>query len=164
MKKSEIQLFNRNFFGVFWRNFEIRERCRGTDWLRRVWWGALALLELCVAFFISFLRFLIKFCLDFATKSRKEWRVSFFNQICENKLEICRKFWNMWKLFNITVFNIIHSYSFVSLCRTSTECASCRSCSTRNHSISRRGELRSSFAFGVFVASIGMVLGHKARS
>ena len=33
----------------------------------------------------------------------------FFNQICENKLENCRKFWNLWKLFII-----IHYYSFVS--------------------------------------------------
>ena len=34
----------------------------------------------------------------------------FFNQICENKLEHCRKFWNLWKLFNI-----IQNYSIVSL-------------------------------------------------
>ena len=37
----------------------------------------------------------------------------FFNQICENKLENCRKFWNLWKLFNI-----IQYYSFVSLLST----------------------------------------------
>ena len=47
---------------------------------------------------------------DFAPNSRKEWRVSLFNQICENKLEICRKFWIWWKLFNI-----IQNYSLVSL-------------------------------------------------
>ena len=36
----------------------------------------------------------------------------FFNQICENKLEICRKlkFWILWKLFSI-----IQNYSLVSL-------------------------------------------------
>ena len=34
----------------------------------------------------------------------------FFNRICENKLENCRKFWNLWKLFII-----FHYYSFVSL-------------------------------------------------
>ena len=34
----------------------------------------------------------------------------FFTQICENKLENCRKFWNLWKLFNI-----IQYYSIVSL-------------------------------------------------
>ena len=47
---------------------------------------------------------------DFAPNSRKEWRLSLFNQFCENKLENCRKFWNLWKLFNI-----IQYYSFVSL-------------------------------------------------
>ena len=43
----------------------------------------------------------------------------FFNQICENKLQKCRNFWNLWKLFII-----IHYHSFVSLvagrCRRST--------------------------------------------
>ena len=34
----------------------------------------------------------------------------FFTQICENKLENCRNFWNLWKLFNI-----IQYYSIVSL-------------------------------------------------
>ena len=34
----------------------------------------------------------------------------FFNQICENKLESCRKFWNLWELFTI-----IQNYSLVSL-------------------------------------------------
>ena len=34
----------------------------------------------------------------------------FFNQICENKSEICRKFWILWKLFTI-----IQNYSLVSL-------------------------------------------------
>ena len=34
----------------------------------------------------------------------------FFNQICENKLENCRKFWDLWSLFII-----IHYFSFVSL-------------------------------------------------
>ena len=39
--------------------------------------------------------------MDFAPNSREEWRLSLFNQFCENKLENCRKFWNLWKLFNI---------------------------------------------------------------
>ena len=56
---------------------------------------------------------IIIFCPDFATNSREEWRLSLFNQICENKLENCWKFWNLWKLFNI----IIKYYSFVSLNR-----------------------------------------------
>ena len=47
---------------------------------------------------------------DFAPNSRREWRLSLFNQICENKLENCRKFWNLWKLFNVVQY-----YSFVSL-------------------------------------------------
>ena len=33
----------------------------------------------------------------------------FFNQICENKLESCQKFWNLWELFTI-----IQNYSLVS--------------------------------------------------
>ena len=33
-----------------------------------------------------------------------------FNKICENKSEICRKFWILWKLFTI-----IQNYSLVSL-------------------------------------------------
>ena len=37
----------------------------------------------------------------------------FFNQICENKSEICRKFWILWKLFTI-----IQNYSLVSLTGT----------------------------------------------
>ena len=34
----------------------------------------------------------------------------FFNQICENKLKSCRKFWNLWELFTI-----FQNYSLVSL-------------------------------------------------
>ena len=34
----------------------------------------------------------------------------FFNQICENKLESLRKFWNLWELLTI-----IQNYSLVSL-------------------------------------------------
>ena len=30
----------------------------------------------------------------------------FFNQICENKSEICRKFWTLWE-----ILRIIHYYS-----------------------------------------------------
>ena len=33
----------------------------------------------------------------------------FFNQICENKSEICRKFWILWKLFTIIVNYSLHS-------------------------------------------------------
>ena len=36
----------------------------------------------------------------------------FFNQICENKSEICRKFWTLWKKFTI-----IQNYSLHSLVR-----------------------------------------------
>ena len=71
--------------------------------------------------FPIFFIFSVEFCIfsanfwwfffpDFAPNSRKEWRLSLFNQICENKLENCRKFWNLWKLFDITiVFSIIQS-------------------------------------------------------
>ena len=45
-----------------------------------------------------------------------------FNRICENKLENCRIFWNLWKLFKIIqtdpnsiLFIIIHYYSYYSL-------------------------------------------------
>ena len=41
---------------------------------------------------------------DFAPNSRKEWRLSLFNQICENNFENCRNFWNLWRLFNIIQF------------------------------------------------------------
>ena len=64
----------------------------------------------CIEFCIFFCEFFMFFFPDFAPNSRKQWRLSFFNQICENKLENCRKFWNLWKLFNI-----IQYYSFVSL-------------------------------------------------
>ena len=36
----------------------------------------------------------------------------YFNRICEGKLENCRKFWNLWKLFIITDY-----YAFVALDR-----------------------------------------------
>ena len=69
-------------------------------------------------FFICFVEFCIfseNFWWKFVRISRQIPEKSdvcrFFNQICENKLENCRKFWNnMWKLFII-----IHYYSFVSL-------------------------------------------------
>ena len=60
--------------------------------------------------FAFFLRIFDVFFPDFAPNSRKECRLSLFNQFCENKLENCRKFWNLWKLFNI-----IQYYSIVSL-------------------------------------------------
>ena len=50
---------------------------------------------------------------DFAPNSRKGWRLSLFDQICENKLEICRNFWNFWNLWKL--FNIVQNYSIVSL-------------------------------------------------
>ena len=53
-----------------------------------------------------FCEFLMKFCPDFATNSREEWRVSLFQSNLRNKLENCRKFWKLWKLFII-----IHYYS-----------------------------------------------------
>ena len=54
-----------------------------------------------------FCEFLMIFFPDFAPNSRKEWRLSLFNQFCEKKLENCRKFWNLWKLFNITKYSIL---------------------------------------------------------
>ena len=52
---------------------------------------------------------------DFAPKfSEKSDAFCFFNQICENKLESCRSFWNLWELFSI-----FQNYSLVSL---STPC------------------------------------------
>ena len=61
-----------------------------------------------------FWEFLMIFFPDFAPNSRKEWRLSLFNQICENKLEHCRNFWNLWKLFIM-----IQYYSIVSLLEVS---------------------------------------------
>ena len=60
-----------------------------------------------------FCEFLMTFCPDFATNSRKEWCVAFsIKLICENKLENCRNFWNLWKLFNIIqYFSIVPFFS-----------------------------------------------------
>ena len=57
-----------------------------------------------------FCEFLMIFSPDFAPNSRTEWRLSILNYICENKFKNCRIFWNLWKLFNL-----IQSYSIVSL-------------------------------------------------
>ena len=57
--------------------------------------------------FAFFCEFLMKFCPEFATNSRKEWRVSLFNQICEGKIKSCRKFWHLWKLFITCVLFIV---------------------------------------------------------
>ena len=63
-----------------------------------------------------FCEFLMKFCSDFATNSRKEWRVSLFQsnlrkhigKIAENsEIRFCEKY--------SLLFIIIHYYSFVSL-------------------------------------------------
>ena len=67
---------------------------------------------------------LVKFCIfsenfwwNFVWISRQVPEKSdvrrFFNQICENKLEHCRKFWNLWKLCNT-----IQHYLFVALVRS----------------------------------------------
>ena len=45
----------------------------------------------------------------------------FFNQICENKSEICRKFWILWKKFTI-----IQNYSLHSLLGTSSRPSAAR--------------------------------------
>ena len=50
----------------------------------------------------------------------------FFNQICENKLESCRNFWNLWELFTI-----IQNYSLVSLLIAHSRTVRPRSTSTR---------------------------------
>ena len=66
------------------------------------------------SFFVSNFYFSANFRWNFV---RIWWQIQeksdvrrFFNRICENKLENCRKFWNLWNLFII-----IHYYSFVSL-------------------------------------------------
>ena len=51
--------------------------------------------------------FLLNFCPECATDSRTG--VIFSNQSCENKLENCRKLWNLCKLVSI-----YHYFSFVS--------------------------------------------------
>ena len=52
----------------------------------------------------------------------------FFTQICENRLENCRKFWNLWKLFNIIQYYSIVSFKRFaggpSACSTPMETAS----------------------------------------
>ena len=71
--------------------------------------------------FLNFLRrilhFSANFLWNFVRISRQIPEKSdvcrFFNQICENKSEICRKFWILWKLFTI-----IQNYSLVSLLKT----------------------------------------------
>ena len=94
-----------------------------------------------------FFIFLVRFCIvsanfwwNFVRISRQFPEKSdvcrFFNQICENKLENCRKFWNLWKLFNIIQYD-----SFVSLVfgrrtfgcarRRSRETSSGRTCRSR---------------------------------
>ena len=72
--------------------------------------------------FFQFLRRILHFSANFLWKfvrisrqiPEKSDVCRFFNRICENELENCRKFWNqiLWKLLTIS---IIHYYSFVSL-------------------------------------------------
>ena len=56
-------------------------------------------------FSVEFCIFSANFLWNFVRISRQISEKSdvcrFFNQICENKLENCRKFWNLWKLFII---------------------------------------------------------------
>ena len=59
--------------------------------------------------FFEFFRQIVHFCCEcWWNFVRISWQFPeksdvcrFFNQICENKLENCRKFWNLWKLFII---------------------------------------------------------------
>ena len=64
--------------------------------------------------FMKFCIFSANFLWNFVRSSRQIPEKSdvcrFFNQICENKLESCRNFWNLWELFSI-----IQNYSLVSL-------------------------------------------------
>ena len=66
--------------------------------------------HLCVAIEYCFFIFSVEFCIFSVNFWWIVFRISrqipensdvcrFFNQICENKSEICRKFWILWKLF-----------------------------------------------------------------
>ena len=64
---------------------------------------------------LRILRFLARIFDDFFSRISRQIPENsdvcrFFNQICENKLESCRKFWNLWELLTI-----IQNYSLVSL-------------------------------------------------
>ena len=69
------------------------------------------LVKLCI------LHFSAKFWWNFVRISRQFPENSevcrFFNQICENKLENCRNFWNLWKLFNIIQCSLSMYFSYV---------------------------------------------------
>jgi len=71
----------------------------------------------CIAFCIFSANFWwIVICFpDFAPNSRKQWHLSFFNQIYENKLENCRKFRFLKFVKIIQYHSIIQYYSIVSL-------------------------------------------------
>ena len=69
-------------------------------------------------FFSPIFQLLMKFCPDFATNSRKEWRESRFQSNLRKQIRKLPKFWNLWKLFII-----IHHYSFVSLIKPPGSCA-----------------------------------------
>ena len=62
----------------------------------------------------NFAFFFCEFLMNFFRISRQILENSevcrFFNQICENKSEICRKFWILWKLLTI-----VQNHSLVSL-------------------------------------------------
>ena len=45
----------------------------------------------------------------------------FFNQICENKSEICRKFWILWKKFTIIVNYSLHSLIGTAACSSAAQ-------------------------------------------
>ena len=69
----------------------------------------------CFIFYVEFCIFSANFLWNFVRISRQIPEKSdvcrFCNRIWESKLENCRKFWNLWKLFNI----IHYIASFVSL-------------------------------------------------
>ena len=62
---------------------------------------------------IRILHFFCEFLMNFFRISRQIPENSdvcrFFNQICENKSEICRKFWILWKKFTIILNYSLHS-------------------------------------------------------
>ena len=68
----------------------------------------------CFHFYVEFCNFFCEFSVNFFRISRQIPENSdvcrFFNQIYENKSEICRKFWILWKKFTIIV-----NYSLRSL-------------------------------------------------
>ena len=77
---AQILRFQPNIVNIFWR--------------MNKWISDFSFLVLNLQFFWEFF---MKFCPNFATNSRKSDVCRSFNRICENKIETCRKFWNLWK-------------------------------------------------------------------